>query len=308
MPHQSIREACPFHASTGAHFYDNIQFSVRPNGILIGNQPDRIGIVRHSGLASKAPVRSSSNNEDGDLIVLNLSSGGEYERRGDGQPIRRSLRRGDVSFIPCGMQTELIYPGSNSALLAFFPKGALQRTAPSLGREAFRPRYSERNRRLTQLVMLAELELRAPGFAGDLVIDGLIQAVAALLSRQSDTMSLSEVDRIYLSPARLARVIDYIDGNLQSEIALKDLAEVAQFSPFHFSRVFKRATGESPYQFVSSRRLERAMRLLEEGELPLAQLALCCGFSSQAHFTSAFSKAIGISPGRYRRNIGLAKD
>ena len=81
---------------------------------------------------------------------------------------------------------------------------------------------------------------------------------------------------------------------------LADLAKIADLSVFHFARVFKRATGSSPYHYVRERRLDLSRQLLADGQLPICELALACGFSNQSHFTSAFSRAMGMSPGRYR--------
>jgi AraC family transcriptional regulator len=102
----------------------------------------------------------------------------------------------------------------------------------------------------------------------------------------------------------LAKVMDFIEATLDREIHLTDLATIAGLSPFHFSRVFKLETGETPYHFVGQRRLERARLMLLGSDMPLAELALSCGFASQSHFTAAFSKAMGVSPGRYRRTRG----
>ena len=110
-------------------------------------------------------------------------------------------------------------------------------------------------------------------------------------------------DRIYLSPPKLRRVMAFIEANLQESIGLADLAQAAGLSANHFLRVFKLATGETPYHFLRTRRLERARQLLADERIPLAELALECGFANQAHFTAAFSREIGISPGRYRRRV-----
>lgn len=109
--------------------------------------------------------------------------------------------------------------------------------------------------------------------------------------------------RIYLSPPKLKRVIDFIEANLQESIGLDDLARAAGLSANHFLRVFKLATGETPYHFLRARRLERARQMLADDAMPLAELALECGFANQAHFTAAFSREVGISPGRYRRAV-----
>jgi AraC family transcriptional regulator len=98
-------------------------------------------------------------------------------------------------------------------------------------------------------------------------------------------------------------VLDFIEANLQESIGLDDLAHAAGLSANHFLRVFKLATGETPYHFLRARRLERARQLLADNAMPLAELALECGFANQAHFTAAFSRELGISPGRYRRAV-----
>ena len=108
-------------------------------------------------------------------------------------------------------------------------------------------------------------------------------------------------DRIYLSPPKLRRVIAFVEAHLHESIRLDDLAAAAGLSANHFLRVFKLATGTTPYHFLRARRLERARELLAMSTLPLAQLALECGFANQAHFTAAFSREIGMPPGRYRR-------
>ena len=113
----------------------------------------------------------------------------------------------------------------------------------------------------------------------------------------------AQAKRIYLSPPKLRRVIAFIEAHLHESIGLDDLARAAGLSANHFLRVFKLATGETPYHFLRTRRLERARHLLAEDAMPLAELALECGFANQAHFTAAFSREIGISPGRYRRAL-----
>ena len=103
-----------------------------------------------------------------------------------------------------------------------------------------------------------------------------------------------------LDDRRLRRAMQFIGANLQNDIRLKDLAEVANLSLFHFARAFRKATGQSPHRFVRECRLEKAKELLAEGSAPLADIALTCGFSSQSSFTRAFTRAFGMAPGQYR--------
>ena len=112
--------------------------------------------------------------------------------------------------------------------------------------------------------------------------------------------------RIYLTAARLKRVTEFVQTHLADDIGLGALAAAAELSPFHFSRVFKLTTGEAPYRYVRSRRLERARMLLETTLTPLSEIALACGFANQSHFTAAFTQATGLSPGRHRRRTSQA--
>jgi AraC-like DNA-binding protein len=99
---------------------------------------------------------------------------------------------------------------------------------------------------------------------------------------------------------RLRQVFEFVEGNLGAHIRVADLASVARLSQFHFSRAFRRATGQTPHHFVRARRLEKAKELLVTGDATLLEIALSCGFSSQASFTRAFSRAAGLSPAEYR--------
>ena len=100
---------------------------------------------------------------------------------------------------------------------------------------------------------------------------------------------------------RLRRVLDYIEANLEDDITLGDLAEVAGYSSFHFARRFTLAMDVSPHRYVSRMRLQKAMAELAAGKLALAEVALNAHFSSQASFTRAFRRATGMTPNEYRR-------
>jgi AraC family transcriptional regulator len=104
-----------------------------------------------------------------------------------------------------------------------------------------------------------------------------------------------------LDQIRLRRVLTYISTNIDADLTLADLAGIAGYSPFHFARKFTLAMAISPRRYVSHMRLERAMAELATGKLPLAQIALNAHFSSQASFTRAFHRAIGMTPKGYQR-------
>lgn len=95
---------------------------------------------------------------------------------------------------------------------------------------------------------------------------------------------------------RLRRVIDYIHAHVEAHITLRDMADIACLSRFHFVRAFKLHTGMTPCQYVSQLRIEHAKVLLNAGRCSLAHIADVLHFSSQSTFTRAFRKATGLTP------------
>jgi len=108
-----------------------------------------------------------------------------------------------------------------------------------------------------------------------------------------------------LSTPKLRRLLDYILTNLESDLALHDLADLVDLSPRHLCRSFKQATGTSPYQYILKERIERSKALLRVGNTSVAQVALSVGFSSQSHFAVAFRKHTSTSPRRFLRHSSL---
>ena len=79
---------------------------------------------------------------------------------------------------------------------------------------------------------------------------------------------------------------------LAEEISTETLAELVELSPFHFSRVFKQATGMSPLQFVTRERITRAQQLIRETSRSLIEVALEVGYTSPSHFAKSFGKSL----------------
>ena len=82
------------------------------------------------------------------------------------------------------------------------------------------------------------------------------------------------------------------------------LARVCGLSTKHFSCAFRQSTGLPPHQGLLQRRVEKAKQLLRDSRSPLADVAADCGFADQSHFTRVFTRAVGISPGQWRRARG----
>jgi AraC family transcriptional regulator len=99
---------------------------------------------------------------------------------------------------------------------------------------------------------------------------------------------------------KLRRALDYISDRLGGELRVAEIAEAVNFSPYHFTRLFKQATGLAPHQYIMQKRIEMAKKLLVETELSIARVALDTGFQSQSRFTTLFRQFTGTTPRAYR--------
>ncbi|MBC3767150.1 helix-turn-helix transcriptional regulator [Neptunicella marina] len=99
---------------------------------------------------------------------------------------------------------------------------------------------------------------------------------------------------------RLLRAKDCIDGAPHEDWSIKRLAQVSFVSVAHFARQFKKAFGSPPHRYVLTRRIERAMALLRDTELPITEIALQTGWNSIGTFGRIFSDITGESPGEFR--------
>ncbi|MBP7009205.1 MAG: AraC family transcriptional regulator [Kiritimatiellae bacterium] len=104
---------------------------------------------------------------------------------------------------------------------------------------------------------------------------------------------------------RVCRAMDFISANLGREPSLEEIAQAANFSVFHFHRIFSAVTGETVFGFLRRLRLERAAnRLLADPRADITSVALECGFSSSQNFAKAFRARFGESPSEFRRRKG----
>jgi AraC-like DNA-binding protein len=107
-----------------------------------------------------------------------------------------------------------------------------------------------------------------------------------------------------LAPAPAARHLlrarDLIDARYREPLDVPTLARAAHLSPAHFSREFRRTFGETPYQYLLTRRLERAAALLRTTDRTVAEVCFTVGLSSVGSFTTSFGRTFGLSPTAYR--------
>lgn len=104
----------------------------------------------------------------------------------------------------------------------------------------------------------------------------------------------------------IRRVRDRIDREYAKPLNVEALARGAHMSAGHLSREFRRIYGESPYSYLMTRRIERAMTLLRRGDLSVTDICFEVGFSSLGTFSTRFTDLVGVPPSVYRRDHSRA--
>ena len=102
---------------------------------------------------------------------------------------------------------------------------------------------------------------------------------------------------------RIRKVLNFIEENLDNELSLENLAEIGNYSPFHFHRIFRGIIGETLQEYINRNRMEKsAMMLALKKNTSLEEIYTQFGFKSNANFSKTFKKYYGISPTEFRKN------
>lgn len=250
-----------------------------------------------------------------DQMEVTLAVGGSadavVERRGNGRFQATPARTGTLWFCPIGVQEDSIrITAPIPQVMHLYLPNAMFASACELNSRAVAPDQifymaGVDDELVRQIGYRILRELKQESAAGSLLVEQLSSALIVHLlasySSQGMVIQGGEQPLGALDPRRLERVKDYVEGHLEEEITIAQLAAVACLSRHHFARAFRQATGMPPHRYVSSRRLDHAKHLLSCSNTSLAEIALACGFSSQASFTRAFQKRLAVTPGEFRR-------
>lgn len=160
------------------------------------------------------------------------------------------------------------------------------------------------NNELKNLIHLFMQESKNHQPGHQLILESLGNLIVVNLLRQSKSnLPVLLTERNYTEKENIKRAIDYLREQYNQDFSLHDLAQVANLSPYHFSRVFKHEVGKTPYEFLLDVKLERARDLLKNSRKTITEICYSCGFNNLSHFTMVFKKKMGVSPSHYRREI-----
>lgn len=259
------------------------------------------GLRRWRGTA----VAMSQPSLDHHYIVLHLGGPKRVTRTGEGRVLAKDVHEGAVTIVPAGTSYEWRTEGPiDFAHLYIHPARLNHAVAALFDGDPTRVTLAARigaNEPLIRQVICAMLAAANDVERGRPYLDALFDVVLAHLVRAHTVPGSSSTSTLQaLAPARLRRVLDFIESELSEPISLQALAGVAGVSRFHFSRAFRETMSQPPLAYVAQRRVEAAKRLLRETELPLGGVARQSGFGSPSHLAVRFRRHTGMTPSQYR--------
>jgi AraC family transcriptional regulator len=211
---------------------------------------------------------------------------------------------GSVLLVSRGTEDSVFFPGAVRRVLLNLEPSLLKRAYPDIdtGRDVeFIDQWGVSDPQIEFILRALEADLEAGIPAGGLFGESLLCALAVhLQNRYAVTRPPIPQLRNGLPRARLNRVIEFIDANLDGEIGLSALAETAGMSAHYFCELFKQSVHLSPHQFVLRRRIDRARTLLNDPAMTVFEAAVRSGFVDQSHFTKMFRRVVGVTPTAYR--------
>ncbi|CAN5254186.1 hypothetical protein BH10PSE15_BH10PSE15_05260 [soil metagenome] len=220
------------------------------------------------------------------------------ELRVDGLPtLRNRDLRETITFVPkgCGIQGWAHPEGRPNSFVAmcFDPEAVRDDLGVRYEQRQPAPFAYARNAPLRGTLLKLEQLVRAPE-----VDDLHAESVCLLASLEIFGVLADPQGR--LSDGQITHVTDFVEAHLHEPIGLAELASVAGLSRFHFSRAFKRTTGENPHAFVERRRIARAEMLLRTGTLSIEDVAAAVGYRGAPQFRRVFREMMHVSPVKYR--------
>ena len=235
----------------------------------------------------------------------------KLERRLDGRKRRETSAKGDIAFLPAGAPNMLRFATDDPnrilsySYLLFEPEYLAEfALSNGIGRPLdFIPTFATPDPLLHEITAAVTSAREVKDPAANLFMESLLNAAGARLLR-----TYAEVRYVFSGPSRLTddqlrRAIDYIHDHIGEGLDLDSISQAAGLSAFHFARLFKAATGHSPFQFVTRTRMERAKELLRKTRLPIFEIADRVGYHKPSNFSARFRAVLGFSPDAYRKSI-----
>ncbi|RRA47672.1 helix-turn-helix domain-containing protein [Acidipila sp. EB88] len=243
--------------------------------------------------------------EHADLCFhLQLSGSPDLEWWWRGRNKVEAPKAGALILLPPGTRDRLRWEGASDRYVISLDAHLVEDVAHSLHANlapTYQTHWHLRDELLRQL--LAEIGREAIGEwpLGTLYAELLGLSLSTLLLRRYTTSPTQlPLLRGGLQMRAVKASLELMTENLHKDLHLSEIAAITGLSPFHFARLFKGATGLTPYRYLLDQRIRRAKELLQSGALPVAEVAAQVGFYNHSHFSRAFRLKEGMSPKAWR--------
>jgi len=217
---------------------------------------------------------------------------------------RFMYQHGDIDLLPAGSSDDWVEDVASTSVMLRFPPALMAHAAEQIGldgsRTSITPRHHFRDAQIQHIGWALDADREAGHPSGRVYTESLSIALVAHLLAHHRTAPATPPSH-GLSKKQLQRVTEYIDAHLDHDLSLFQLAQVAGISASHLKTLFKRSTGMPVHAYVVRQRVNRAVELLRQGELPASRVALEAGFSHQSHMLRCMRRVLGrpaIAPSR----------
>jgi len=244
---------------------------------------------------------------DGPVLTLHLGRPLALRQRREDLSHEWTTTRGDLSLIPGGWRTTVWSEERSDFIQLELGNEFVRRAAGGSANDVDLPclfTFADPLCRELTLSMVAEAQTSGP--AARMYVESaavvLAQRLASLKGR-----SVAPGSRPGLPSEVLRRAKEFLHGEMNRNPGITELSAAVGMNVDHFSRMFKRSTGLAPHQYLGNIRLERAKRLLAEGDAQIIEIAYEIGYANPSQFSAFFRKRTGLSPSEFRRSVQAAR-
>ncbi|WMT87396.1 AraC family transcriptional regulator [Pelagibacterium sp. 26DY04] len=242
------------------------------------------------------------------LLVWHHDGPAVIQGEGGDKRFCRAVPAGGIHLIPGGADFKINLRNPLSTTHIYLRRSVIEEVAADIARGdpalvEISPHLFDRENMLANLLYPLDRALREGNATTAFGVDYLSLSIAAHLIRLYSNAAIVRSARERSAPVSTTdRAIEFMRAHLHEPIGLTEIAAAVNLSSSQLSRVFKSCLGSPPHRFLINMRVQQAQRLLKSSDLPIAEIALECGFSHQEHLTHQFRRVCRTTPAAYRRD------
>jgi len=225
--------------------------------------------------------------------------------RVEGKTISGIGRGGTIGIVPAHWDGHWDIAGESSVSYVFLSEARFNKfAAPFIRSKKFDvlPRVGEEDPVGAGILQALSHEAAEPDPSGRLFIEQALDLLCMHVLRRHSSLDRPPVQpRQGMAPWQVKRVTTYMSDNLERTIGLDELAAVISLSRAHFCTSFRKATGSTPHEWLTARRMDRAQELLLDRAREVTDIALSVGYQTNSSFSAAFRRHVGMTPTQFRR-------